>query len=75
MILNLLRLLPRRSRAVDLVVAAALFVCFFAGSRMTLPGHDLGSASWPGVLVAGVSSLTVLRRHTAAQHGGDHHLP
>ncbi|WP_369191182.1 sensor histidine kinase [Streptomyces sp. R08] len=64
MIHSLRRLLPRRPRAVDLVVAAALFACFFPGSRMTLPGHDPGITSWPGVLVAGVSSLAVLWRRT-----------
>lgn len=64
MIHSLRRLLPRRPRAVDLVVAAALFACFFPGSRMTLPGHDPGIPSWPGVLVAGLCSLAVFWRHT-----------
>ncbi|MFJ8134866.1 sensor histidine kinase [Streptomyces sp. NPDC096013] len=64
MIHNLRRLLPRRPRAADLVVAAALFACSFPGGRMTLPGYGPGTTSWPGVLVAGASSLALLWRHT-----------
>ncbi|WP_327399730.1 sensor histidine kinase [Streptomyces sp. NBC_01288] len=57
--------LPRcHPRAVDLIVAAALFACSFPGSVMTLPGRDLEAPWWPGVLVAGVASLALLWRRT-----------
>lgn len=63
MIDNLLR--PRRGRPhpVDAVVAAALFACSFPGSLITLPGQHLGVSWWPGVLLAGISSVALLWRH------------
>jgi len=64
MIHRLQRLLRCHPRTVDLVVAAALFVCSFPGSALTLPGRDLEVPWWPGVLVAGVASLAVLWRRT-----------
>ncbi|MFJ5303474.1 sensor histidine kinase [Streptomyces sp. NPDC088350] len=64
MIHSLRRRLRCHPRTVDLVVAAALFACSFPGSLMTLPGRDLEVPWWPGVLVAGVSSLALLWRRT-----------
>ncbi|MDV7221709.1 sensor histidine kinase [Streptomyces prunicolor] len=64
MIHSLQRLLRCHPRTVDLVVAAALFVCSFPGSALTLPGRDLEVPRWPGVLVASVASLAVLWRRT-----------
>lgn len=64
MIHSLRRRLRCHPRTVDLVVAAALFVCSFPGSVLTLPGHDLEVPWWPGVLVAGISSLALLWRRT-----------
>lgn len=64
MIHRLQRLLRCHPRTVDLVVAVTLFTCSFPGSVLTLPGRDLEVPWWPGVLVAGVSSLAVLWRRT-----------
>ncbi|MBK3580060.1 sensor histidine kinase [Streptomyces sp. MBT65] len=64
MIHSLQRLLRCHPRTVDLLVAAALLVCSFPGSMLTLPGRDLEVPWWPGVLVTGVSSLALLWRRT-----------
>ncbi|MFJ9241762.1 sensor histidine kinase [Streptomyces sp. NPDC101776] len=64
MIHSLRRLLRCRPRTVDLLIAAALCVCSFPGSMLTLPGHGLEVPWWPGVLVTGVSSLALLWRRT-----------
>ncbi|MGW1212834.1 sensor histidine kinase [Streptomyces sp. NPDC002499] len=53
---------PNRPRAVDAIVALALFACSFPGSLITLPGRDLGVSWWPGVLLAGVSCIALLWR-------------
>ncbi|MFI6461194.1 sensor histidine kinase [Streptomyces sp. NPDC050538] len=64
MIHDLRRLLRCHPRTVDLIVAATLFACSFPGSMMTLPGRDLEVPWWPGVLVAGLSSVALLWRRT-----------
>jgi signal transduction histidine kinase len=63
--MNSLQRHPRsHPRTVDAAIAATLLACSFPGSVITLPGHDLGVPWWPGVLLAGVSSATLLGRRS-----------
>ena len=64
MIHRLQRVLRCHPRTVDLILAAALLVCAFPGSVLTIPGRDLEVPWWPGVLVSGLSSLALLWRRT-----------
>ncbi|WP_046257383.1 sensor histidine kinase [Streptomyces sp. WM6386] len=50
-----------RLRPLDTAMAAALFACAIPGSLVTLPGHELRVSWWPGVLLAGVACLALLR--------------
>ncbi|MCL8010965.1 sensor histidine kinase [Streptomyces sp. AS02] len=58
------RQLRRHPRTVDVGVALAVFVCSLPGTVVTLPGHEPGLAWWPGVLLAGVSCLALMWRHS-----------
>lgn len=56
--------LRRHPHTVDAGVALAVFVCALPGTVVTLPGHEPGLAWWPGVLLAGVSCLALMWRHS-----------
>lgn len=64
MIDNVQRRLRRHPRTVDAGVALAVFVCSLPGTVVTLPGHEPALAWWPGVLLAGVSCLALMWRHS-----------
>ncbi|MGW6905966.1 sensor histidine kinase [Streptomyces sp. NPDC054940] len=61
---NVQQQLRRHPRTVDAGVALAVFVCALPGTVVTLPGHEPGPAWWPGVLLAGVSCLALMWRHS-----------